>query len=89
MTNIIALYNQIKRDQQSLQPSEIKYIRLFQYKMTQKDFAHLIGVLLETYRTWEQGRYKPSSPAQSLLIIARDYPEIFLKNRKKLIQLME
>ena len=56
--------------------------------MTQEQFAQLIGVLLDTYRTWEQGRYKPSSPAQSLLLIVRDYPDIFLKNREQFIQFL-
>lgn len=88
MLDIAELYNRIKQSQNWLQPSELKDMRLMQYKMTQKEFARLIGVLEETYVTWERGRYRPSSPARSLLLIARDYPEVFLKHREKLIQIM-
>lgn len=85
--DILELYQRIKQSQKWLQPSELKEMRLMQYKMTQVDFGRLIGVSEGTYINWEQGRYTPSSPARSLLLIARDYPEIFLKNRKKLLEL--
>ena len=86
-SDLVELYNKVRKNQKRLHPSEIRAIRVGQYNMTQGNFAQLIGVVLDTYRTWEQGRWVPSSPAQSLLIIARDYPEIFLKNREKFLQL--
>jgi len=86
--DILELYQRIKQSQKWLQPSELKEMRLTRYKMTQVDFGRLIGVSEGTYINWEQGRYTPSSPARSLLLIARDYPEVFLKNRKKLLELL-
>mgnify|MGYP006345717957 CR=1 FL=1 len=85
--DILELYQRIKKSQKWLQPSELKEMRLTQYKMTQVDFGQLLGVSEGTYINWEQGRYNPSSPARSLLLIARDYPEVFLKNKKKLLEL--
>jgi DNA-binding transcriptional regulator YiaG len=87
--DILELYQRIKQSQEWLQPSELKEMRLTQYKMTQVDFGRLLGVSEGTYINWEQGRYTPSSPARSLLLIARDYPDIFLKNRKKLLELVK
>lgn len=85
--DILELYQRIKQSKKWLQPSELKEMRLVQYKMTQAKFGQLLGVAEGTYINWEQGRYTPSSPAQSLLLIARDYPEVFLKNRQKLLEL--
>jgi DNA-binding transcriptional regulator YiaG len=85
--DIVELYQRIKQSQKWLQPLELKEMRLSQYKMTQVDFGRLLGVSEHTYINWEQGRYTPSSPARSLLLIARDYPDIFLKNRQKLLKL--
>jgi len=39
----------------------------------------------ETNRSWEQGRYKPSSPAQALLHIATHHKDLFLQNRKEVL----
>ena len=85
--DIVELYQRIKQSPKWLQPSELKEMRLDQYKMTQVDFGRLLGVSEGTYINWEQGRYTPTSPAWSLLLMARDYPDIFLKNRKKLLKL--
>lgn len=87
MIDIVELYQRIKESQKWLQPSELKEMRLSQYKMTQMDFGRLLGISEYTYINWEQGRNTPSSPAQALLLIARDYPDIFLKNREKLIKM--
>jgi DNA-binding transcriptional regulator YiaG len=85
--DIVKLCRRIQQNQKWLQPAELKEMRLIQYKMTQVDFGRLLGVSECTYINWEQGRYTPSSPARSLLLIARDYPDVFLKNRKKLLKL--
>jgi DNA-binding transcriptional regulator YiaG len=63
----------------------IKEIRKL-FKVTQKSFADLIMVNYETYCSWEEGRRYCSSPGYAILSIAENYPDIFLKNRNKLIQ---
>ncbi len=46
-------------------------------KLSQAAFAGLMGVSLRTVQDWEQGRRKPSGPAEALLRIAEQHPEIF------------
>ena len=46
--------------------------------LSQAHFAELIGVSVRTLRDWEQGRRRPSGPAQALLAIARTHPEALL-----------
>ena len=47
-------------------------------KISQSAFAGLMGVSLRTVQDWEQGRRKPSGPAEALLRIAEQKPEVFL-----------
>ena len=49
-----------------------------QMALTQEDFAHVLGVELETVQAWEQGRRNPTGPAAKLLQVAAIYPEILL-----------
>ena len=46
-------------------------------KLSQAAFAGLMGVSLRTVQDWEQGRRKPSGPAEALLRIAQQKPEVF------------
>ena len=46
-------------------------------KLSQAAFAGLMGVSLRTVQDWEQGRRKPSGPAEALLRIAEQKPEVF------------
>jgi putative transcriptional regulator len=46
-------------------------------KLSQAAFAGLMGVSLRTVQEWEQGRRKPSGPAEALLRIAEQEPEVF------------
>ena len=46
-------------------------------KLSQAAFAGLMGVSLRTIQDWEQGRRKPSGPAEALLRIAEQKPEVF------------
>jgi putative transcriptional regulator len=46
-------------------------------KLSQAAFAGLMGVSLRTVQDWEQGRRKPSGPAEALLRIAEQRPEVF------------
>mgnify|MGYP006166733285 CR=1 FL=1 len=83
--NIFELYKKIKRREEWIKPEQLKQTRKIVYRMTQEEFAELLGVLYETYRSWEQGRYKPSSPAQALLHIATHHKDLFLQNRKEVL----
>jgi putative transcriptional regulator len=46
-----------------------------QTKLSQTDFAALIGVNLKTLQNWEQGRRKPQGPARALLKIVAANPK--------------
>jgi putative transcriptional regulator len=44
-------------------------------KLSQPDFAALLGVELSTLRNWEQGRRVPTGPARALLRAIRNDPQ--------------
>jgi len=46
------------------------------YKISQQEFAALLGISVATLRNWEQGRRKPEGPARVLLQVAARYPDI-------------
>jgi putative transcriptional regulator len=48
---------------------DIKQIRE-QMKLSQTQFAALLGISAGTLRGWEQGRRKPEGPARVLLLVA-------------------
>jgi putative transcriptional regulator len=58
------------------EPSPPQVIRA-RLKLSQSAFAGLMGVSLRTVQDWEQGRRKPSGPAEALLRIAEQKPEVF------------
>jgi len=60
------------------EPAPPKVIRS-KLKLSQSAFAGLMGVSLRTVQDWEQGRRKPSGPAEALLRIAEQKPEAFLE----------
>ena len=66
------------RTRELKEPSPPKIIRT-NLKLSQAAFAGLMGVSLRTVQDWEQGRRKPSGPAKSLLRIAEQHPEVFMK----------
>jgi putative transcriptional regulator len=45
------------------------------YKLSQSQFAVLLGISVRTLRNWEQGRRKPEGPALVLLQIVAKHPE--------------
>jgi putative transcriptional regulator len=45
-------------------------------KLSQTQFATLMGVSLRTLQEWEQGRRNPSGAAKTLLRVAEKHPEI-------------
>ena len=48
-------------------------------QLSQAAFAGLMGVSLRIVQDWEQGRRKPSGPAEALLRIAEQHPEVFMQ----------
>ena len=44
-------------------------------KLSQPDFAAMLGVELSTLRNWEQGRREPTGPARALLRAIHNDPE--------------
>ena len=58
------------------EPAPPRVIRA-KLKLSQAAFAGLMGVSLRTVQDWEQGRRKPSGPAEALLRIAEQKPEVF------------
>ena len=45
-----------------------------QTKLSQSEFAHLIGVSIKTLQNWEQDRRRPAGPAAALLKIIAHEP---------------
>ena len=58
------------------EPSPPQVIRS-KLKMSQSEFAGLLGVSMRTLQDWEQGRREPQGPADALLRIAEQHPEVF------------
>ena len=44
--------------------------------MTQKEFARLLNVSVDSIQDWEQGRRTPRGAAKTLLRVAQNYPEV-------------
>lgn len=61
-----------------ISPMNIKHIRT-QLHVSQNQFAHLIGVSIDTLQNWEQGRRKPKGPAKALLTVASRNPQAVLE----------
>ena len=61
--------------------TDIKSLRT-QTRLSQPDFAALLGVEVSTLRNWEQGRRFPEGPALALLRIAARHPRILRENLK-------
>jgi putative transcriptional regulator len=45
------------------------------YRLSQNEFAALLGISVKTLRNWEQGRRIPEGPARVLLQVAAKHPE--------------
>jgi putative transcriptional regulator len=48
--------------------------------LSQRRFAHLIGVSQRTLENWEQNRRRPRGPARALLKIVSAAPEVAIKS---------
>ena len=44
--------------------------------LTQKEFAQLLNVSIDSVQDWEQGRRSPRGAAKTLLRVAKQYPEV-------------
>ena len=55
----------------------IKRIRT-NYRLSQGQFAAMLGISLGTLRNWEQGRRSPEGPARVLLQVAASHPDAVL-----------
>ncbi len=55
-------------------PVDVKAIRQ-RLRMSQAEFARMIGVSVATLQNWEQGRRRPEGPARALLKVAAINPE--------------
>jgi putative transcriptional regulator len=46
------------------------------YKLSQAEFAALMGISVRTLQNWEQGRREPEGAARVLLQVAAKHPEV-------------
>jgi putative transcriptional regulator len=53
---------------------DVKRIRE-RYKLSQSEFAALLGISIKTLQNWEQGRRTPHGSARILLQVAAKHPE--------------
>ena len=44
--------------------------------LTQREFAKLLNVSIDTVQDWEQGRRSPRGAAKTLLRLAQSYPKV-------------
>ena len=44
--------------------------------LTQKEFARLLNVSIDSVQDWEQGRRSPRGAAKTLLLVAQSHPEV-------------
>lgn len=65
----------------NIKKPDIKAIRAAM-SMTQKQFAALLGISVNTLRNWEQGRREPEGPARVLLLVAAHRPDAILESIK-------
>jgi putative transcriptional regulator len=57
----------------TFKPADIKAIRR-KLRVSQSEFAHMIGINVSTLRNWEQARRVPDGPALALLRVASKNP---------------
>lgn len=62
----------------NVESTSIKALRA-RTRLSQPDFAALLGVEVGTLRNWEQGRREPTGPAKALLRAIQKDPENVLR----------
>jgi len=58
-----------------IETPDVKKIRS-NYKLSQNEFAALMGISVSTLRNWEQGRRTPEGSARVLLQVAAKHPKV-------------
>lgn len=53
-------------------------------RMSQSEFARLLGISVRTLQDWEQGRRQPTGAAKSLLLVAIKHPTMLRQVLKEL-----
>jgi putative transcriptional regulator len=49
------------------------------FHATQRHFARMFGISVQTLRNWEQGKRRPQGPARALLRVAKANPEAVVR----------
>ena len=58
----------------TIEQPDVQRIRA-NYRLSQSEFATLLGISLNTLQNWEQGRRVPQGPARVLLQVAAKHPD--------------
>ncbi len=67
--------NRMKAERTTVfRPTDVQAVRA-KLRVSQSEFALMIGVSVATLRNWEQGRRTPDGPALALLRVAAKNPE--------------
>jgi putative transcriptional regulator len=61
-----------------IEPDPVAVVRA-KLRLSQAEFARMLGISVNTLQNWEQGRRKPSGAARVLLKIAARHPEAVLE----------
>ena len=61
-----------------IDPDSVAVVRS-RMKLSQGEFARMLGISVDTLQNWEQGRRKPSGAARVLLKVAARHPEVVLE----------
>lgn len=61
-----------------IDPDSVAVVRT-RLKLSQSEFARLLGISVDTLQNWEQGRRQPSGAARVLLRVAAKHPEVVLE----------
>lgn len=62
-------------------PANVAALRAH-FRLSQRKFAALLGISIDTLQNWEQGRRRPDGPAKVLLRVAAAHPEALLSVSK-------
>ncbi len=61
-----------------IEPDSVAVVRA-KLKLSQSEFARMLGISVGTLQNWEQGRRQPTGAARVLLRIAARHPEVVLE----------
>ena len=61
-----------------IEPDSVAVVRA-KLKLSQSEFARMLGISVDTLQNWEQGRRQPTGAARVLLRVAARHPEVVLE----------